>query len=145
MNTCENQASMLFDGVIYVTFVRNFYDEEFRIANMHRHINRICDILYIIFLHHLLLNEDAGIFWINGRIKMSEIQQQQQDKVISLFRFIEELNKQRQKIILKANAYPWFCEISSVPQDFENIHIFYRDTVEEEVEENSSTALLSVL
>lgn len=144
MNTCENQASMLFDGVIYVTFVRNFYDEEFRIANMHRHINRICDILYIIFLHYLLLNEDAGIFWINGRIKMSEIQQQQQDKVISLFRFIEELNKQRQKIILKANAYPWFCEISSVPQDFENIHIFYRDTVEEEVEENSSTALLSV-
>ena len=44
-----------------------------------------------------------------------------QDKVISLFKFIEEMNKLRQKVILNVSEYNWFCPISTIPSDSENI------------------------
>ena len=47
-----------------------------------------------------------------------------QDKVISLFKFIEEMNKLRQKVILNVSEYNWFRLISTIPSDSENIHIY---------------------
>lgn len=67
-----------------------------------------------------------------------------QDKVISLFKFIEEMNKLRQKVILNVSEYNWFRPISTIPSDSENIHIYYRDRVEIEDEENIDNVLLSV-
>jgi Signal recognition particle GTPase len=71
----------------------------------------------------------------------------EQNKVISLFQFIRELNKLKQKAILNVKDYPWSFAISNLPEDSENIHVFYRDRIEEEegsVEADPSTVLLSV-
>lgn len=55
-----------------------------------------------------------------------------QSKTISLFQFIRELNKLKQKAILNTKDYPWFFALSSLPEDLENISVFYRDRVEDE-------------
>ena len=55
-----------------------------------------------------------------------------EEKVVSLFEFIRELNKLKQTVVLKASDYPWYRTIDSFPEDTENINIYYRDRVEEE-------------
>lgn len=57
-----------------------------------------------------------------------------QSKTISLFRFVRELNKLKQKAILNVKDYPWSFTISSLPEDPENISVFYRDRIEDELE-----------
>lgn len=66
-----------------------------------------------------------------------------QDKVVSLFEFIKELNKIKQKVVLNVKDYPWHYSLSALPDDPENIKVFYRDRVEEETEDTSDV-LLSV-
>lgn len=68
----------------------------------------------------------------------------QQNNVVSLFQFIRELNKLKQKAILNFNDYPWARTVSSFPDDPENISIFYRDRVENEEATNDENVLLSV-
>lgn len=67
-----------------------------------------------------------------------------QEKVLSLFKFIGELNKLKQKVVLRVSDYPWFRSISALPDDQENIKVYYRDRVEEEDTENTTDVLLSV-
>ena len=67
-----------------------------------------------------------------------------QEKVVSLFKFIEELNKLKQKVVLKVSDYPWWRPVDSLPDDPENIRVYYRDRVEEEDTENTTDVLLSV-
>lgn len=68
-----------------------------------------------------------------------------QEKVLSLFKFIEELNKLKQKVVLRVQDYPWWRAIDSFPNDPENIKIYYRDRViYEENIENDNNILLSV-
>lgn len=67
-----------------------------------------------------------------------------QEKVISLFMFIEELNKLKQNVVLRVSDHPWWHSISSLPDDPENIRVYYRDRVEEEDTENTNDVLLSV-
>jgi len=67
-----------------------------------------------------------------------------QEKVVSLFKFIEELNKLKQKTVLQISDYPWWHSIGSLPNDPENIKVYYRDRVEEEDSENTTNILLSV-
>lgn len=57
-----------------------------------------------------------------------------QSKIISLFQFIRELNKLKQKPILNMKDYPWTFMLSALPDDPENIKLFYRDRVEDEPE-----------
>ena len=66
-----------------------------------------------------------------------------QNKVVSLFRFIQELNKLKQKAVLNVKDYPWFFALSRLPDDPENITLQYRDRVENE-EPGVSATLLSV-
>lgn len=66
-----------------------------------------------------------------------------QSKVVSLFQFIQELNKLKQKAVLNVKDYPWFFALSKLPDDPENITLQYRDRVEDE-EPGVSTTLLSV-
>lgn len=77
---------------------------------------------------------------VNGPDKKAS----KQEKTISLFRFIEGLNKLKQKMILQVSEYPWYCPISSFPDDPENIHVFYQDRVEEENTDHTTNVLLSV-
>lgn len=59
-----------------------------------------------------------------------------QEKVVSLFQFIEELNKLKQKNIINIHEYKnnngWFFSLANLPEDSENIKVSYRDRVEDE-------------
>ena len=70
----------------------------------------------------------------------------EQEKVLALFTFIEELNKLKQRIIFNISDYPWYHSIKDLPQDTENIKVFYRDRVEVENvgADNTENILLSV-
>lgn len=57
-----------------------------------------------------------------------------QNKTISLFNFIRELNKLKQKAILNMKDYPWAFPLSALPDDPKNIQMYYRDRVEDEPE-----------
>ena len=78
---------------------------------------------------------------INGETKGSSTKQ---EKVVSLFQFIEELNKLKQKVVLNVSDYPWWRSIMSFPEDPDNIKIYYRDRVEDDEAENVTNVLLSV-
>lgn len=70
-----------------------------------------------------------------------------QSKTISLFQYIRELNKLKQKAILNMKDYPWAFALSNLPDDPENISVFYRDRVEDNVENEDGSrenVLLSV-
>ena len=77
----------------------------------------------------------------NKVIKKKNVQEK--EKVVSLFHFIQELNKLKQKPILNVKDYPWFFELSKLPDDPENIKLQFRDRVEDE-EPGITTTLLSV-
>ncbi|NLV16308.1 MAG: AAA family ATPase [Syntrophomonadaceae bacterium] len=69
----------------------------------------------------------------------------EQNKVVSLFQYIKELNKLKQKAILNITDYPWARTLSSIPDDPENISIFYRDRVEiEDTVTADDSVLLSI-
>ena len=70
----------------------------------------------------------------------------EQNKVVSLFEFIKEMNKLKQKSILNMSEHFWSQAISKLPNDSKNISVFYRDRVADDdnsIGENGS-ALLSV-
>lgn len=67
-----------------------------------------------------------------------------QNKVVSLLQFIRELNKLKQKAILNFNDYPWTRTVSSLPDDPDNISVYYRDRVENEDLTEGGGVLLSV-
>ena len=55
-----------------------------------------------------------------------------QEKVISLYKFIRDLSAIKQKVVLNVKYYDWYCDILGIPRDAHNIEVFYRDRVEEE-------------
>jgi len=71
----------------------------------------------------------------------------EQGKVVSLFQFIRELNKLKQKAILNMKDYPWLFALSNLPDDPENIHVYWRDCVEDDAlssDADLGSTLLSV-
>lgn len=66
-----------------------------------------------------------------------------QEKVISLYKFIRDLSALKQRVVLNIKDYSWSCFFHSIPDDTRNIQIYYRDRVEEE-DFDSNTALLRV-
>ena len=89
--------------------------------------------------------DDKGGVILENKITAGEVNQEltKQEKVVSLFKFIEELNKLKQKVVLRVSDYPWWHSISSLPDDPENIRVYYRDRVEEDAE-STTDVLLSV-
>ncbi len=55
-----------------------------------------------------------------------------QEKVISLYKFISDLSISKQNVVLNVKTYDWYCDLSGVPHDTQNIEVFYRDRVDEE-------------
>ena len=47
------------------------------------------------------------------------------EKIRSLFKYIQELNKLKRKNILNVKDYDWCLWIKNLPYDAENIKIFY--------------------
>ena len=69
----------------------------------------------------------------------------QQEKALSLFSFVRELNKLKQKVVLNWKEHPFCRPMSGLPDDPEHIRVFYRDRVEEEAPEtDAGNVLLSV-
>ena len=68
--------------------------------------------------------------------------QNKQDKLIALFKFIEELNKVRNREILNISEYRWYKPLTYFNNDKENIKIYYKDKIEEE--KNNNDILLTV-
>ncbi len=84
---------------------------------------------------------------ITEQSKYNEATQIEKNKIISLFRFIQELNKLKQQSILNYKDYPWIVEITNLPDDINNIKTYYKDRFEEENTEpatDNSDILLSV-
>ncbi len=66
------------------------------------------------------------------------------DKVVSLFKFIGELNRIKHKAITNYREYRWKLDISSIHQDDDNIRLCFRDRLEENdstVKENDNLLL----
>ena len=69
----------------------------------------------------------------------------QQEKAISLFEYIRELNKLKQKVVLNMKEYLLCRPLSELPDDPEHIQVFYRDRVEDDtLDAEHSNVLLSV-
>lgn len=70
------------------------------------------------------------------------------EKVISLYNFVKELSKLKQKSIINIKDHNWFYDLSKLPNDPENITFNYKVSVEDEYEtpdeETSEDVLLSV-
>ena len=54
-----------------------------------------------------------------------------QEKTVSLFQYIKELNRIKQKEIKNINDYRWHLMLSDIPDDNKNIKICYRDRIED--------------
>ena len=74
----------------------------------------------------------------------NQINQSTQEKVISLFKYVAELNKIKQKVVLDVQDYPWYRYFDSFPDDSENIKVCYRDRVEDVDSQDTSDVLLAV-
>lgn len=55
----------------------------------------------------------------------------EQEKVVSLFQYIKELNRIRQKEVKNVKEYRWHMMLADIPNDEKNIKLSYRDRVEE--------------
>lgn len=65
------------------------------------------------------------------------------DKIISLYKYIKELCALKYTIITDISKQYWTCLLKDIPNDPENITIYYRDRVEEE-DVNDNMVLLEV-
>ena len=59
------------------------------------------------------------------------------EKIISLYKFIAEFCKAKNRIIKNDKNYMWSCKIEDIPEDDENITISYYDRTEDEAEETN--------
>lgn len=66
------------------------------------------------------------------------------EKVASLFRYIYELNKLRKKTILNVKDYEWSLFVNNLPDDSENVKLYYRDRVEDDTIDIEHDIILSV-
>lgn len=67
-----------------------------------------------------------------------------QQKAIYLYKFIEEMNKIKQKVVLNISDYPKYISLKEIPNDTENIHIYFRDSVDVIEEDIENNVLLSI-
>lgn len=73
----------------------------------------------------------------------NKINSVEQEKVVSLFQYIRELNKLKVKSVLNMKDHPWTFSLSDLPDDPEHITFSYRDRIEDD-ESDSNACLLSV-
>ncbi|NLX90514.1 MAG: AAA family ATPase [Firmicutes bacterium] len=64
------------------------------------------------------------------------------EKVIALYKYIMELCALKYRVVTDVEKQYWVCYLKDIPDDPENISIFYRDRVEEETDDD--TVLLTV-
>jgi len=65
-----------------------------------------------------------------------------QERAVSLFEFIRELNKLKQKVVLNMHDYLLCRPLSTLPDDPEHIQVYFRDRVEEDAPEADQSDVL---
>lgn len=76
---------------------------------------------------------------------VTENKTDEQSKVVSLFKFIKELNALKQKNVLNVAEHSWWKSVSNLPDDTTNIAVYYRDRIDaEEQSSDENFTLLSV-
>jgi len=63
------------------------------------------------------------------------------DKVVSLYKYIRDLSKLKMKTVTNISDYSWSCAIKDIPDDPENIEIYFRDRVDEDALDSNTTLL----
>ena len=58
------------------------------------------------------------------------------DKIISLYRYVKELCALKYTVVTDISKQYWTCFLKDIPNDSENITMYYRDSVEEEASDN---------
>jgi hypothetical protein len=58
------------------------------------------------------------------------------DKIISLYKYVKELCALKYTVVTDVSKQYWTCFLKDIPNDSENITIYYRDRVEEEASDN---------
>lgn len=58
------------------------------------------------------------------------------DKIISLYRYVKELCALKYTVVTDISKQYWTCFLKDIPNDSENISMYYRDSVEEEASDN---------
>lgn len=58
------------------------------------------------------------------------------DKIISLYKYVKELCALKYTVVTDIDKQFWTCFLKDIPNDPENIIMYYRDSVEEEVNDN---------
>lgn len=66
------------------------------------------------------------------------------EKIKSLFKYIQELNKLKRKTVLNVKDYDWYLWLKNLPDDADNIKIFYQDRLENDDINEDNNILLSV-
>ena len=64
------------------------------------------------------------------------------ERTIALYKYVKELCALKYKAVTDIKDQFWHCFLNDIPEDPDNIKMYYRDSVEEET--NGSTVLLSV-
>lgn len=64
------------------------------------------------------------------------------ERTVALYKYVKELCALKYKAVTDIKNQFWHCFLNDIPDDPDNIEIYYRDRVDEET--NSSTVLLSV-
>lgn len=63
------------------------------------------------------------------------------DKVVSLYKYIRDLSKLKMKTVTNISDYSWSYAIKDIPNDPENIEVYYRDTADDDAFDSNTTLL----
>jgi len=59
------------------------------------------------------------------------------EKILNLFKYIKELCSLKYTVVTNIDNQPWKCFLNDIPNDSENITVFYRDRVDDEASDNN--------
>ena len=82
----------------------------------------------------MLLGLVRMVYEMDNNLTSTDIAQDDnsREKIKSLFKYIQELNKLKRKTVLNVKDYAWCLWIKNLPDDAENIKLFYQDRLEDD-------------
>ena len=94
----------------------------------------------------MLLGLVRMVYEMDNNLTSTDIAQDDnsREKIKSLFKYIQELNKLKRKTVLNVKDYAWCLWIKNLPDDAENIKLFYQDRLEDDEINGEDNFLLSV-
>ena len=100
----------------------------------------------VLIIYDMLLGLVRMVYEMDNNLTSTDIAQDDnsREKIKSLFKYIQELNKLKRKTVLNVKDYAWCLWIKNLPDDAENIKLFYQDRLEDDEINGEDNFLLSV-